>query len=421
MITFILSNISQILTLAFGIFVTILFAGVPFSKNTIKTSLVLLLICGIFEFTSYIHIGEQGAAIVHPLIVHIPVGAVIFHFFKKKFLTIVAAICTAMMFCEPSEWFGLLFSSITSNVNVGLWVKIAVIIIMGYICITFLSRPMSVIFNKSNFTVFIFSIVPLGYYIFDYTMYIISPIKELSSFLAVEFLTFFLCMAFTILCCAYYYENERRHTTEYKSQVVRIVSQEQAKEINAMNTSAHEMRLLRHDMRLILETIALSIENGDKETALDLISKYSKKVENTAILKFCNNNTLNYIFNNFKNQCEDAEINYNIDIELDDISFDEISFAAILSNALDNAIFAQKELPKEKKFINVFLKETDGKCLLSIKNSLNKPPLFKDGYPISTREGHGYGTQSIRYITEKLGGRYQFGIEDNMFTLRVII
>lgn len=39
----------------------------------------------------------------------------------------------------------------------------------------------------------------------------------------------------------------------------------------------------------------------------------------------------------------------------------------------------------------------------------------------SSKEGHGFGTQSIRYVTEKLNGNFQFSVKDDWFILRVIL
>ena len=48
-------------------------------------------------------------------------------------------------------------------------------------------------------------------------------------------------------------------------------------------------------------------------------------------------------------------------------------------------------------------------------------PAFVDGLPLSTRKGHGYGTRSIRYMTERLGGHCQFSAQEGLFILRVVL
>ena len=99
----------------------------------------------------------------------------------------------------------------------------------------------------------------------------------------------------------------------------------------------------------------------------------------------------------------------------------EILFSSILSNALDNALHAVAGLPKEKRIVTLMLREANGRMLFSVKNPIEKVPEFMDGIPVSKRKGHGYGTQSIRYLTEKLGGNCQFTVKDSMFITRVIL
>ena len=67
------------------------------------------------------------------------------------------------------------------------------------------------------------------------------------------------------------------------------------------------------------------------------------------------------------------------------------------------------------------LKKRNEKLLLSVKNPFGKTPVFADGIPVSDKKGHGYGTQSIALLTERMGGNYKFAIEDNKFVLMVVI
>ena len=67
------------------------------------------------------------------------------------------------------------------------------------------------------------------------------------------------------------------------------------------------------------------------------------------------------------------------------------------------------------------LSEKGGKILISIKNPYGQTPKFIGDMPVSKESGHGYGTQSIRYTVEKLGGNCQFALADGQFVLRVII
>ena len=55
------------------------------------------------------------------------------------------------------------------------------------------------------------------------------------------------------------------------------------------------------------------------------------------------------------------------------------------------------------------------KLLLSVKNTFAELPELLNGMPVSHADGHGVGTQSIRYVAEKLHGNCQFSVEGDRF------
>jgi sensor histidine kinase regulating citrate/malate metabolism len=115
------------------------------------------------------------------------------------------------------------------------------------------------------------------------------------------------------------------------------------------------------------------------------------------------------------------QIQFSHKIELTELNVDDTLFISILSNALDNALNAQEFIPENERYIKLMMKTVDDKLLLSVKNPTHQKVIFSDGLPVTEKKGHGYGTQSIRYMTERLGGNCQFSEQDRIFTLRVII
>jgi len=236
-----------------------------------------------------------------------------------------------------------------------------------------------------------------------------------------RFLSFFLCLSFISFCIVYYKEYEKKAEAERKEQILSIAAQQQAKEVAAIRQSNLETGLLRHDMRLLLSNLALSIEQGDRETSLKMISGFVTQVEAASLHRYCGNDTLNYILANFSGKCKEQAVDFRVTVEMEDLPVDEIMLSSIISNALDNALNAQAELPPEQRRIRLMLKQSDGKLLLSVKNPFQTPPVFIDGLPTTKQKGHGYGTQSIRYMTEKLGGKCQFSQQNGIFILRVVL
>lgn len=424
MIDTILFYIHHSLTLLWGIILSAAFCGVRFTKKNIGIVSVIFLMCGISQLSALFLFGEQLVWKLYPLIVHALLGALLCLIFRKRVITVLASVCLAYLCCQPSKWFGLLAAAFTENLTIVWCVRIVVALIVAILTACYFANLISEIFSKDNRSVLIFSSVPFVYYLFDYTVGVYTNLWEIHYHLASEFLAFFLCVSFMAFCIVYYREYERKMQVQRKNEIIEITVQQLTKEMEAVHESNLETSLLRHDMRLLLSNLALSIEQNDKENALNLISGYVAQIESASLHRYCQNDTINYILSNYESKCRSAGIAFQADIELDSLSVDEIMFSSILSNALDNAVNAQMELPEQDRLIRLLLKNSDGKLLLSIKNPFHCAPDFWDyvnQIPISRKEGHGYGTQSILYLTEKLGGKCQFSVENNTFVLRVIL
>ena len=157
------------------------------------------------------------------------------------------------------------------------------------------------------------------------------------------------------------------------------------------------------------------------DAAHNMIAGYVANVDATAVRRYCTNAMVNYILSDYAARCADAQVRFLHTVRLDELRVDEIMFSSILSNALDNALNAQRSLPEKERRIEVMLRTQNDRILLSVRNPFGRKPPFVDGMPVTERAGHGYGTRSICYMTERLGGECQFTTEGNTFILRAII
>ena len=99
----------------------------------------------------------------------------------------------------------------------------------------------------------------------------------------------------------------------------------------------------------------------------------------------------------------------------------EVDLTSILSNALENAVHAVLPLPQGQRRIDFEARMHANRLLLSIKNTFAEKPRFADGLPVAAKAGHGFGTQSIRFVTEKLHGSCRFSVENDLFVLQIIL
>lgn len=419
----VLFYIHHALTLLWGVLLSAAFCGVRITKRNAGILALIFSACGSTQLIAFSLFGEDLVWKLYPLIVHALLSVLLCVIYRKRFITVLASVLLAYLCCQPSKWFGLLAAAFTDNTTIVWCTRIAVALIVAVLILRYIAKLIAEIFNKDSRSVLIFSSVPFVYYLFDYTVGVYTNLLELHYHLVSEFLAFFLCLSFMAFCIVYYGEYERKMQAQRKNEIIEITVQQQSKEIEAIKKSNLETSLLRHDLRLMLNNLALSIEQNDLENARNLISGYVAQVDAVAVHRYCKNDTLNYILSNYENKCRQAGISFQADVAMDAIYVDEIPFSSILSNALDNAVNAQMELPEEARQIKLMLKNSGGKLLLSVKNPFHTTPQwdYVNQMPIATKTGHGYGTQSILYLTEKLGGKCQFSLQDHTFNLRIIL
>ena len=409
------------LILMFGIHLSFSFLGVKFSKSSILAILLIFAGSGVAQLLLLVIWGEDIVWKLYPLIVHVPIAMVLYFKYKNKLTMIMASVSLTYLCCQPAKWFGLLTVALSQSEILDYIIRIIVLAITGIVSFRILAPVISKIYNKDTKTIFIFGGIPIVYYFYDYITAVYTDMWLKNSVLTSEFFPFLLCILIMIFYTVYYREYEKKTLIEHKQQLIANILSQQKKDIEVLENKNAEMKILRHDIRHLLTCVTTSINNGDKDTALSLISEYISMVDSTVIHRHCENDTLNYIISNYENICAANNIQFNVAVAIQNLSVDAMLFSSIVSNALENAINAQKDMPSDKRKIKLTIKTADSKLLLSVKNPFNTAPVFINDMPVTNQHGHGYGTQSIKYITEQLGGKCQFAVQDDLFVLRVII
>lgn len=408
--------------LLFGILLSFAYAGVSLrNKKGIVFTALLFVLCGGLQLAAYCFYDEPFVWKLYPLITHVPIVLCLTFFFKKALVTAFAAVTSAYLCCQPAKWVGLFTFTVTQNTVAEQLLRLIVLLAMGYISLRYIASTLSKLFTKDFRSTCIFGCIPVVYYLFDYLTGIYDYIGGSDPRMIGEFIPFVLCVFFVVFCTMYHKEYEQKADAERRERLIQIAVQQQQSQIEAFKRTEKDLRILRHDMRLLLSSLAVCIENNEPENAKEMIQSYISRIEGTKLEHFCENDFVNYVLSDFSFQCAAAGIPFVCNVEVNRFNVDEMLFCSILSNALDNALNAQQALPQDQQSIRVMLKNADNKLLLSVKNAVRNPPAFVDGLPVTHRRGHGFGTQSIRYITERLGGNCQFSVQDGWFVLRVVL
>ena len=418
MIYTILESIRYTLTLLFGIFVSALFLDIRINKkNVIYLFLFFyidLVLQGIFYFTK-----DLSAVIsLYPFITHLPLLLFFVLIFKKRLFPSLIAITSAYLCCQISNWTTIFVSSFIKNIDN---ITYSLTLIISFVCIIkFVYLPISQLLKKQSRELISFGIIPIFYYIFDYLSTVYTKLLYIGNKTTVEFTPFLLCICYFVFCTVYFKQYEEKREAEQLNTLIEMKRKQSEKDIEIIRRSENTIRILRHDMRHFLMNISSLIENGENDKAIKYIGEVVSYADKTAVKKYCSNELVNMIISSFQEEIKKNGIEFKYRFEIpEQLDISEIDLSSILSNAIENAINAAKNA--DEKLIDIFMSKTSEKLLISVKNTFKEMPEMVNGIPTALKEGHGYGTQSIRYTTEKLNGNCHFTVSGNLFVLQVII
>jgi len=407
-------------TLLFGVYISAAFLGIMMSKRNILNLLLFSLAVGSVYFLSYVLLGTEGTEKIYPFIIHLPLTLYLTLKFKYKFPISLLSVLTAYLCCQISNWVGIVALNISSRLWVYYCVRTAITVTVFVLLIRYVSGLTAQLISKPTNTILIFGILPLVYYLFDYIAGVYTSLLYSGRKIIVEFLGFVLCISYIIFIFLYFKQYEEKREAEQLNALMEMKRKQTEKDIETIRRSENTIRILRHDMRHFLQNITSLIENGEKDKAIKYIGEVVSYADKTAVKKYCGNELVNLIISSFEEEIKNNGIEFKYRFEIpEQLSISEIDLSSILSNAIENAVNAAKDA--EEKLIDIFMSETNGKLLISVKNTFKEMPVMVNGFPTASKEGHGYGTQSIRYTTEKLTGNCHFTVSGNLFVLQIII
>ncbi len=407
-------------TLLFGVYISAAFLGIMMSKRNILNLLLFSLAVGSVYFLSYVLLGTEGTEKIYPFIIHLPLTLYLTLKFKYKFPISLLSVLTAYLCCQISNWVGIVALNISSRLWVYYCVRTAITVTVFVLLIRYVSGLTAQLISKPTNTILIFGILPLVYYLFDYIAGVYTSLLYSGRKIIVEFLGFVLCISYIIFIFLYFKQYEEKREAEQLNALMEMKRKQTEKDIETIRRSENTIRILRHDMRHFLQNITSLIENGEKDKAIKYIGEVVSYADKTAVKKYCGNELVNLIISSFEEEIKNNGIEFKYRFEIpEQLSISEIDLSSILSNAIENAVNAAKDA--EEKLIDIFMSETNGKLLISVKNTFKEMPVMVNGFPTASKEGHGYGTQSIRYTTEKLNGNCHFTVSGNLFVLQIII
>jgi two-component system sensor histidine kinase AgrC len=194
---------------------------------------------------------------------------------------------------------------------------------------------------------------------------------------------------------------------------------------DALYQQDEKQKILIHDIRKHLLSIADLNEKGDTEKIAAYIYQIIQSSDLQYSVRICDNNLLNTILFRSKQQCKASGTSFLTDIRSGCTDFlSEYDLTSLFSNLLDNAIDATKNISDSYIELNV-TPHSDKKIIITMVNSCRKNPFSKNSKRLTTTKKnklrHGYGMKSIQRVVDKYEGDYRFYFDEENYTFHTIL
>ena len=190
--------------------------------------------------------------------------------------------------------------------------------------------------------------------------------------------------------------------------------------LNNMRTMQTQAITYRHDLRHHCTYLQVLASAGDLEKITDYLNTIQSDIEAIIPKRFCANELVNLVLSTYDTKATEKNISLNIQASVPkDLPVSDTKLCAILSNALENALYATEQ--ETEKSIQVQLAEHNSTLLIQISNPFTGTVTYENGIPCSSKDNHGFGTKSIATIVDSYNGQYEFIAENQAFTVRVLL
>lgn len=207
-----------------------------------------------------------------------------------------------------------------------------------------------------------------------------------------------------------------------KQQSERSLS-EQKRSLEMQLENQQQIRKLKHDMKGHTVTLSGLLAAGKTEEAVSYLKNMESGME-TVLRPFCANSYLNSVFNHYSQKFQELEAGLRLDIQVGEEALPYMELCQILSNGLENAWEAVKELSAGEREVSVQMKYKGDYLLIRIKNKCRSDLLVEKGtVPQSGKSepGHGFGLSTIEEAAKRLDGEMLCYTDNGNFVLDVMV
>jgi two-component system sensor histidine kinase AgrC len=194
-----------------------------------------------------------------------------------------------------------------------------------------------------------------------------------------------------------------------------------------LNEVIENLKAEKHEYRNHLNVLYTMAQIGDENEIKEHIIKYIGNIKENNKLEqvfYIENVVVKAIIYNLLKEAESLNINVNLSIKsnLNNLLLDDSEVTIILSNLINNAIEALKEV--DKRELEIIIDEING-VRITVRNyapnmsNENLQNIFNKGFSTKGKD-RGYGLYNVKKIVKKYKGKIQLAFEDNYLAISII-
>lgn len=209
----------------------------------------------------------------------------------------------------------------------------------------------------------------------------------------------------------------------YRKQQGERILQEQKISLETQLENQQRIRKMKHDMKGYIATLSGLLAAGKIEEAI----RYLKNVESEMASlsgQFCANPYINAVLGYYCQKLQKLNTQFKPDVCIGEEALPYMELCQILSNGLENACDALRELEEVKREISVQMKYNRDYLIIRIKNRCREELYVEKGVlPATSKEGtgHGFGLLTVKAAAERLGGDMLCYTDNGNFVLDVMV
>lgn len=184
-----------------------------------------------------------------------------------------------------------------------------------------------------------------------------------------------------------------------------------------------KMRGWRHDYHNHMQVLAAYLESGQVEKARSFLDEINDTLVKVDTVLKTGNTMVDAILNSKISLMHAKEIAVDATAKVPtELHVEDIDLCVIIGNLLDNAMEACEALPKEQRFVRIYISVKETYLYMVFTNSAGKKQTKVGNIFASTKgSNHGFGLSRVDELIAKYGGYLTRASEDGGYTTEVIL